>query len=137
MPLYIDEDNWPIAKLIYKGVNGPDEMHSSIRFYQRMFVRNQRFCVIVDTRESQQPALSEMRVFSAFTKKHHDDFKTFCGGVAFILSGGVLIRMALRAMMQIAAPPFPQHTCTEMAEAEQWCRSQLQAQTDTYRSPPP
>jgi|JI10StandDraft_1071094.scaffolds.fasta_scaffold1942203_1 hypothetical protein len=125
MTLRIDEDRWPIAKLIFTDKNGTDEMQSAIRCYQRLFLRSQRFAVISDARTAPPPALSDMRVFSAFCKQYEADFKRLCAGVAFVLPGGVLMRMAIRTLMQLVDPPFPRHVCTEVTEAEQWCREQL------------
>ena len=113
------------AKLIFTDKNGTDEMQGAIRYYQRLFLRSQPFTIVSDARAAPSPAFSDMRVFSAFCKQHEADFKRLCAGVAFVLPGGVLMRMAIRTLMQLVDPPFPKHVCTEVTEAEQWCREQL------------
>jgi hypothetical protein len=126
MTVSVDEMLWPIVTLTYEGSAGGAEMASSINFYQRMFVRGQRFCVVLDTRRSSPPSIANMQIFKRFVDQNARDFKALCAGISFVMSGGVVMRMALRSLLQISSPPFPHRFCAETQEAIQWCEGQLQ-----------
>jgi hypothetical protein len=127
MPIHIDETSWPVVLMTYDKQMGEPEMHSAVLFYQRMFVRGQRFAVILDLRNAAPPSLANMQSFKRFVDNNTDAFRRTCVGLAFVVSGGIIMRMALRSLMQISPPPFANLVCVELAEGRAWCEGQLQA----------
>ena len=127
MPIQIDETSWPVVLMTYDKQMGESEMHSTILFYQRMFVRGQRFTAVLDLRNAAPPSLANMQSFKRFVDANTEAFKQTCAGLAFVVSGGIIMRMALRSLMQISPPPFANHVCVDLAEGRRWCERQLQA----------
>lgn len=124
MSIHYDDSRSPLIIFTWRGTISDADVESFTEKMIATLARQQRFAVLVDTRDSDRPTPKQRQRLAKWANDHASASKQFNVGVSFVIDKAI-IRGALTAILWLAPMPMAHSVCAKFDDAEAWLIERL------------
>ena len=122
----IETKEFPIVNVTFTGENANDD--NFILFLEEVkqsYDLQNKIALIFDATNAIVPAFKYQKMQANWLKDNQQMIKDFCVGTAYVIPN-IIIRSVLKAIFAIQSQPVPFLVCSNITEAENWVKIQLE-----------
>jgi len=119
-----DDSEWPLVRIRLPAGLAASEFEASLDYIDRLFLRGQRFAVLLDVRDAPPLSAPQRKLVADRSNAMYARYPTRLAGMALILSSAIQ-RGIFTAIQWLVQRGHPTRAFAGSVEAERWLRAQL------------